>query len=559
MTMEELVIAVQVTAEDAQASIDALREGFAQLRRAGETGLSAVQKQASSLARTLQSTTSVKRQVSAYRELAAQVRRTGGSWSDLSGEVKDFARRLGVADGDIDGVIAGLSGMEAQLDGTMQGGVAAMQGLLGVLETVRARMTSIPEAEITADSSQAVGAINAAIAAVNVLLALMGQAGVAPVSAAGGRGGGGGGGRSGGSDYDAEAAAREAERAQEEAYRSEIERIEHRRHMGQLTAREEIAQLERVRREYAKTAEQIMDIDERIYDARHALRESEAEKITTLGDAVTQALESRYEEQRRIEQQRISDSIASWETWGDETCAAIQRQLNALDEQEQSEDRQRMREEHLRKIAALEQAIVYENDAYNRAQLQRQLEQAKQDYEKVLSGWAREDERAALEAQMQAVRDQAQEQIDALEKESERIDSVYDELVKGQSLAAEAQKLLMESTQEDLLSLLVSYAPDYEATGRTLGERLYAGFAAAMGDITAWFSGLDAQFEQLAERAQQAAFGSAGALKASGEDRAQVSGAPVIQQTVNFNQPVESPSDVTRRMQQVSEALADML
>ena len=80
-----------------------------------------------------------------------------------------------------------------------------------------------------------------------------------------------------------------------------------------------------------------------------------------------------------------------------------------------------------------------------------------------------------------------------------------------------------------------------------------------MGDITAWFSGLDAQFEQLAERAQQAAFGSAGALKASGEDRAQVSGAPVIQQTVNFNQPVESPSDVTRRMQQVSEALADML
>ena len=461
MTMEELVIAVQVTAEDAQASIDALREGFAQLRHAGETGLSAVQKQASSLARTLQSTTSVKRQVSAYRELAAQVRRTGGSWSDLSGEVKDFARRLGVADGDIDGVIAGLSGMEAQLDGTMQGGVAAMQGLLGVLETVRARMTSIPEAEITADSSQAVGAINAAIAAVNVLLALMGQAGVAPVSAAGGRGGGGGGGRSGGSDYDAEAAAREAERAQEEAYRSEIERIEHRRHMGQLTAREEIAQLERVRREYAKTAEQIMDIDERIYDARQALRESEAEKITTLGDAITQALESRYEEQRRIEQQRISDSIASWETWGDETCAAIQRQLNALDEQEQAEDRQRMREEHLRKIAALEQAIVYENDAYDRAQLQRQLEQAKQDYEKVLSGWAREDERAALEAQMQAVRDQAQEQIDALEKESERIDSVYDELVKGQSLAAEAQKLLMESTQEDLLSLLVSYAPDY--------------------------------------------------------------------------------------------------
>ena len=147
---------------------------------------------------------------------------------------------------------------------------------------------------------------------------------------------------------------------------------------------------------------------------------------------------------------------------------------------------------------------------------------------------------------------------DSLE-ESARIDSVYDELVKGQSLAAEAQKLLMESTQDDLLSLLSAYAPEYEATGRTLGEKLYEGFVSAFGDISAWFDGLDAQFEQLVARAQEAAFGSTGAIKAAGEDRAQVGTAPVIQQTVNFNQPVESAADVTRRMQQVSEELAGMI
>ena len=556
--MEELVIAVRVTAEDAEAAVDSLRSGFAQLSQAGQTGLAAVQRQATKLAGTLQSTAALRQQIAAYKQLAVQVQRAGGTWESLTDEVKAFARQMGVADGDIGGVTRSLSGLEAQMDGSMRGGELAMQGVLGMLSAMRAQILSIPQAEITADNTQALSAINAAIAAVNVLLSLLGQAGV---SAGGGQTvsrGGGGGSRSSAAQ-DAEQATREIERAQEEAYRRELSRIEHRRHMGQLTAKEEIAALERVKREYARTAEQIMDIDERIHDARMALREAEQDKLTTLGDALVTALENRYEEQRRIEQQRISDSIAAWRTWSDETCAAIEQQLAALDEQDKAEDRQRTREENLRRLASLEQAIAYENDAYNRAQLQKQLEQAQAAWEQLQTDWARADERDALNGQLQAIRDQADAQIAGLEEESARIDSVYDELVKGQSLAAEAQKLLMESTQDDLLSLLSGYAPDYEATGRTLGEKLYEGFMAAFGDVSAWFSGLDAQFEQLAQRAQEAAFGRTDALRSEGADRAQTGVAPVIQQTVNFNQPVESAADVTRRMQQVSEELAGMI
>ena len=558
MTMEELVIAVRVTAEDAEAAVDSLRAGFTQLSQTGEAGLAAVQRQVTKLAGALQSTAALRQQIAAYKQLAAQVQRAGGTWESLTDEVKAFARQMGVADGDIGGVTRSLSGLEAQMDGSMRGGELAMQGVLGMLSAMRAQILSIPQAEITADNTQALSAINAAIAAVNVLLSLLGQAGVSAGSAQTVSRGGGGGGRSSAAQ-DAEDAAREIERAQEEAYRSELARIEHRRHMGELTAKEEIAALERVKREYARTAEQIMDIDERIYDARMALREAEQDKLTTLGDALVTALENRYEEQRRIEQQRISDSIAAWQTWSDETCAAIERQLAALDEQEKAEDRQKTREENLRKLASLEQAIVYENDAYNRAQLQKQLAQAQAAWKQLQADWARADERDALNGQLQAIRDQADAQIAGLEKESARIDSVYDELVKGQSLAAEAQKLLMESTQDDLLSLLSGYAPAYEATGRTLGEKLYEGFMAAFGDVSAWFSGLDAQFEQLAQRAQEAAFGRTETIQADGANRAQTGVAPVIQQTVNFYQPVESATDVTRRMQQVSEELAGMI
>ena len=301
-----------------------------------------------------------------------------------------------------------------------------------------------------------------------------------------------------------------------------------------------------------------MEIDEKIYDARQALREAEADKITTLYDAMVEALEARYEEQRDIEHRRIEESIAAWETWSEDTCAAIQRQIDALDEQAQAEDRAAQEAEHFRKIASLEQALLYETDEYDRAQLEKQLASARKAFSQLQRDWAREDQRAALEQQMLDVQRQADEQVKALEQESERIDEVYDSLVDGQNLAAEAQKMMMAQSQKELLALLTEYAPDYEATGRSLGEKLYEGFSAAFGDISDFFEQLDTRFEEMAQRAQQTALLTSQSLQQSGQTQAAVS-SPTINQTVNFYQPVESPADVARKMQQVSEELAGMV
>lgn len=334
--------------------------------------------------------------------------------------------------------------------------------------------------------------------------------------------------------------------------------IDYLSHVGQASLQEEIGMLERVRSSYELTAEQAMSLDKKIYDARQALRSSEEEKITSLADAVQDALQNRYEEQRSSEQARLAESVAAWKNWSSETSAAIQAQIDALDAQETAEDRAAQEEKSRRSIQKLEQAMLYETDDYNRAQLHRQLDAAQEALAQLQADWAREDERTALRAQLQQTQETAAAEIAALQQESARIDAVYDALASGQSLAAQAQKTLMESSQEELLALLTAYAPDYEATGCSLGEKLYDGFAAAFGDVTAFFDALDAQFEAAAAQAQTAAFGAAGSLLASGQAAAAVS-APVISQTVNFNQPVESPADVTRRMQQVSEELAGMI
>ena len=467
MTMEELVIAIRVSAENAEERLGAISEGLKRIGLTGAGALGNTQRKLDELMNSLKNTSALRAQAEGYRELAQQVKQAGGTWGNLSGEVQRFARQIGVADGDVDGLITELSGLEQSLDDAISSGVKDVKKLGGELETLRAQLLAIPPAQITADNRQALSAINVALAAADSLLEMFGQIGS----------------------------------------------------------------------EAQKTGE---------------------EKLTSVHKALSEALQNRYEEQREIEQRRIKDSIAAWETWSDETCAAIRQQMDLLDEQAQAEDREKTRAENLRGIAKLEQALVYETDAYNREQLKKQIEQAKAAWEDVQSAWARADKRDALESQMQAVQKQAQAEKEKLQAEGERIDSVYDSMMKGASLAAEAQKLMMEGAQTEILQLLASYAPDYEATGRTLGERIYEGFKNAFGDVSAFFEMIDAQFEAMTDKAQQAALGKTIGVKASGENMANVS-SPTINQTVNFNQPVESPADVARRMQKVSEELAGMV
>ena len=56
----------------------------------------------------------------------------------------------------------------------------------------------------------------------------------------------------------------------------------------------------------------------------------QAESLDTIGAAVTEALRNQYEQQQAEEEKRIDESIQSWKTWEEETCAAIQGQICLL-------------------------------------------------------------------------------------------------------------------------------------------------------------------------------------------------------------------------------------
>ncbi len=492
----------------------------------------------------------------AFDGLSGAAKKLGVNVDKGSGSLEDMDDAAAATDKRVDALGEGV-----QREGA--GIVSTLQGMLS--QALRTEQALMIQAAMGVDVSQPLSAIQAVIALINTLLALMGRAGISAGGGGGSRGGGGGGGRSSREDEEAEAARRaaeEAERRRREALEADYRLIEHRRHMNEITFEEELAQLEALRGKHRMNAEEIMDWEEKVYDLQQEIRERDAESLDQLSDSVIDALENRYQAMLDGEIDRLEQSREAWQTWRDDSVRAVEDQIAALDRLATAQDREKQDAEELRKIEKLRQQIAYEQDDYNRAKLRQQLDQALESREERLARLELEDQKEALRAQIDQIEQAADSQLSALDREQEAVEAAYADRMEEAALRAEAEKLILSQSQDELLSLLEQYAPDYDALGQTLGEKLLDGFTRGAGDVAAWFEDFSARLA--GAQAQMAALAqSAADTFYDGRRTAQAAQAAApavtVNQTVEFNQPVETPAQVARRMEEVNEALAMML
>lgn len=489
-----------------------------------------------------------------FDSLSGAARKLGVNVDKGSGSLEDMDEAAAAADRQVDALGDGV-----QREGA--GIVSTLQGMLSqARQTEQALMI---QAAMGVDVSQPMSAIQAVIALISTLLSLMGQAGISAGGGGGSRGGGGGGGsRRGDDEADAAEAARraaeEAERRRQEAIEADYRLIEHRRHMNEITFEEELAQLEALRQKHQLNAEEIMDWEEKVYDLKQEIRERDAESLDQLSDSVIDALENRYQAMLDGETDRLEQSREAWQTWRDDSVRAVEDQIAALDQLATAQDREKQDAEELRKIEKLRQQIAYEQDDFNRAKLQQQLDQALESREERLARLDLEDQKEALRAQIEQIEQAADSQLEALDREQEAVEAAYAERMQEAALRAEAEKLILSQSQDELLSLLEQYAPEYDALGQTLGEKLLDGFARGAGDVAAWFEDFSARLTQAQADMAALAQSAADAFYDS-RQTPQAAPAVTVNQTVEFNQPIETPAQVARRMEEVNEALAVML
>lgn len=470
-------------------------------------------------------------------------------------EVRALADDLGYTGDSLDTLGAMVPAYASSLAGELERTAASARGLSA--EMAGAAAASNITGSVQVDCASALSALSGLIATAQAALSVLGALGVASAGTAqttARRSGGGGGGRRSAAEDEAEAARRaaeEAERRRREAIEADYRAIEHRRHMNEITYEEELELLEQLRRKHRLNAEEIMEWEEKVYDLRQEIRERDADSLDNLSDGVLTALENRYEAMLEAERQRLDESRDSWEKWRDERVAAIEEQIAALDRLADAQDREKRDAEELRKIAKLEQLIAYEQDDYNRAKLTQQLDQAVREREERLRSLALEDEKEALRAQIEAIEKEADARLEALEREEADVEAAYAQRMEEAALRAEAEKLILTQSQDELLSLIKSYAPAYDAAGQTLGEKLLEGFSEKVGSIAQWFEDFNTQIARAQAEVAGASQEAAGRFY---QERGLT-----VHQTVTFNEPVDSPAQVARRVEQANRELALML
>lgn len=358
----------------------------------------------------------------------------------------------------------------------------------------------------------------------------------------------------------------EAEKAATDRLNAEYKAIENKKKLGQLTSEKELAWLQRVQKTYRMNTEERMELEIKLYDLKKQLHEEDVKALNSLGDAVTEALKNQYEQQKKQEQDRINQSIDSWKTWEEETCQAIQGQIDALDKLEKEQESAEKRAEYEKKRQETELLLRFERDEYQRKQYQKELNRLDAEEQKRLDEEARQAEKERLQAELDKVKETSAQQQDALRAELDKLNETYDQLTSSFALRAEAEKAIMESSQKEIIQMIKSYAPEYDLAGQSIGEKLAEGFQKKAGGIMDYFEhvaqSIQSYQNSLASAANQAADHFWAARKAYDQQIAAGAApaigraaAPVVM-TVNFNQPVQSPVEMKRALDKVAGDLA---
>ena len=264
-----------------------------------------------------------------------------------------------------------------------------------------------------------------------------------------------------------------------------------------------------------------------------------------------------------MEEKVINDSIDNWKKWEDETVKAIQSQIDALDELANAQESEDKRREYENKRQATELLLKYEKDDYNRKQYQKEINKLDSEENKRLTEERREQQKKELQAQITAVKEQSQTQQDLLNSELEAIAKNYEKVMSSYSLENEAYKMMLSKSQNEIIDFIGSYAPEYELTGKTLGEKLYQGLRTKIKDIDYWFQQLDVKWQWYSSQTAITANQAVDRFWASRAEYERnlnlMTATPNVNLTVNFNEPVDSPVQVARKMEEVTNNLVNQL
>ena len=301
---------------------------------------------------------------------------------------------------------------------------------------------------------------------------------------------------------------------------SEYNRLSQVQNVNKSTLQQLIREIDNAKDAYDELGKKIVDVTEKI-------REQNIRTANEFVEQIKSALKRRYEEEKDIRQKALDEEIKALDDWKDESIrrindvydakikaieeaankqiAALNEELRALEQYEKEKDRAEKDKEDLDKIKKLEEAIEYEHNEYNKAQLEKELENVKAEFKKRKEKEKVEDRKEAIRLEIEQVREQARLEKEILQQQKDeelaRITEIYEASkssldqqladlrefykirTRDAELQAEAEYMIMKNNQDAIIDLLYQYTDHYKAVGQTFGDKMVEGFAPMIDEI----------------------------------------------------------------------------
>ncbi|KGO12695.1 tail tape measure protein [Clostridium botulinum] len=216
---------------------------------------------------------------------------------------------------------------------------------------------------------------------------------------------------------------------------------------------------------------------------------------------IVNALKQRYEDELKLQEESINSQIQNLEKWKDESIKRIDdvydAKIKAIEEQLEEEDKADKDAEEMKKINSLKSAIDFEHNEFNKAEMQQELNNLLKEREKRLHREQLEEQKKKLEKEkedkLQNINSIYESNKKSLEKQLEDYRAFCEKRTQDAVLQAQAEKMIMDNNQKEIVELLHSYSKEYEYAGQTLGQKLVDGFSPKIQEIKDMIASITAE------------------------------------------------------------------
>ncbi|MCC5416387.1 phage tail tape measure protein [Clostridium botulinum] len=267
--------------------------------------------------------------------------------------------------------------------------------------------------------------------------------------------------------------------------------------------------LEEAKTELINMSNAVDDAKQKIIDAQKEADKKISDSINNMVDRIKSALKQRYEDELKAQEDHINNELKNLDRWKDESIKRIESfydaKIEAIDKQLIEEDKADKNAEELKKINQLETALEYEHNEFNKIEIQKELNNLLKEREKRIHKEQLEEQKEHLqkekENELKNINSIYESNRQSLEKQLEDYRSFCAKKTNDAALQAEAERIIIDNNQKEIIELLHSYEEAYQQAGQSLGEKLVEGFKPKIQEIKDMIASIQESFEEARDSA----------------------------------------------------------